>query len=130
MCLDTHIIGTVRETHTHTHIVHTHRQRKDHRSDVHRRFSADGAAHISIGVWVQKRRHQVIKKKSERKNKRGGGVEEKRPVGRKIMDNLMQLRLKTQLVISSGRSNRHVKARGFCHKACQVAEIQKVVLKG
>lgn len=44
------------------------------------------------------RRHKVIKKKSERKEEREVGWKEeqrKKPVGRKIMDHLMQLCLKT-----------------------------------
>lgn len=44
-----------------------------------------------------KRRHQVIKEKSERKNKRGrvGGKQRGRPVGRQMIDSLTLLLLKT-----------------------------------
>lgn len=46
------------------------------------------------------------------------------------MDNLMQLSLKTYLFISSAISNCHVKARGFCHKACHLDKTKKVLLEG
>lgn len=46
------------------------------------------------------------------------------------MDNLIQLRLKTKLVISSAISDHHVKTHWFCHKAHQVGETPRVLLEG
>lgn len=98
LCLDTHKIGPLRETHTHTHI---HSQTEE-RSEIRCTQTVQCRRCCSHLYWRlgQKRRHQVIKKKSERKNRSEGDGEsgrewEKRPVGRRIMDNLMQLCLKT-----------------------------------
>lgn len=50
---DTHINAHLGK-HTHTNSTHAVRLRKDQRSDVHRRFGADSAAYISIGVWARR----------------------------------------------------------------------------
>lgn len=71
LCHDTHINGTFRETHT--HIVHAHSQTEE-RSEIRCTQTVQCrqcCLHLYWHLGLQ-RRHQVIKKKSERKNNREG----------------------------------------------------------
>lgn len=74
---DTHINGTLRETHT--HIVHAHSQTEE-RSKI-RCTQTVQCRQCRLHLYWRlglKWRHQVIKKKSERKNKREGEWEGRR----------------------------------------------------